>query len=60
MKKRILAIGKIPSAIMYPIKQGGMIPLTWLICMPLYHEKTTRKNVIAMILGVIGVVLLSL
>lgn len=52
--------GKLPSIVVFPILNGGVIILSGLAALILFKEKLSKKQYIGMILGTVSVCLLNL
>jgi len=56
----LMAVAVLPSVILYPVMQGGQIPLLWLFGIFLYKEKVNARSLVALVLGLAGIVLVNL
>jgi len=56
----ILALTVLPSVVMFPLQQGGVVLLMWLIGVVLYRERVTRRGLMLLISGLAGIVLLNM
>ena len=52
--------GKLPSIVVFPILNGGVIVLSGAAALLLFHEKLSRQQYVGMILGTVSVCLLNL
>lgn len=48
--------GVLPSVIMFPSINGGGIIATSVLSMVIFKERPTKRQVIALVLGVVGIV----
>lgn len=56
----ILALTVLPSVVMFPLQQGGVVLLMWLIGVVLYREKVTKRGLAMLVSGLAGIVLLNM
>lgn len=56
----ILALTVLPSVVMFPLQQGGVVLAMWMIGVLIYREKVTRRGLAMLISGLAGIVLLNL
>lgn len=59
-KLNLALSGQIPSAVFFPIVNGGNLVLTTLSALIIFHEKLTKKQWIGVILGILSVLFLCL
>lgn len=56
----VLALTALPSVVLFPVRQGGLILLMWLLGLLVYGEKPDRRGILTLVLGLAGIVLLSI
>ena len=56
----ILALTQLPSVVTFPLQQGGVVLLMWLVGVIIYREKVTRRGLAMLVTGLAGIVLLNL
>ena len=56
----IMALTVLPGIVLFPLRQGGLVLLMWVIGAVLYREKVKRTGWLMLALGLAGLVLLNL
>ncbi len=56
----IFALARLPGTVLYPLRQGALVLMMWALGAVLYREKVNRSGWLMLILGVTGLVLLSM
>lgn len=56
----ILALTKLPGLVFFPLRQGGLVLVMWLVGILLYKEKVTRRGLIMLAVGMLGLILINL
>lgn len=56
----IAALTRIPAVVMFPIRQGALVLVMWMIGVVIYREKLTRRGLLMLLIGLAGIVLLNL
>lgn len=56
----ILALAALPGIVLYPLRQGGLVLLLWIVGVLFYHEKVNRQGWLMLVLGLAGIVMLSM
>lgn len=56
----ILALARLPGTVLYPLRQGALVLLMWVLGVLLYREKANRSGWLMLVLGLAGLVLLSI
>ncbi len=54
------SLAYVPAIIAYPVVLGGMVLLNWAASLIIYRERTNLQGVITMMIGLAGIVLLSI
>ena len=55
----ILALGQLPGIVLFPLRQGGLVLAMWLVGILLYREKVTRRGLLMLIVGLLGLILIN-
>lgn len=56
----ILALTQLPGLVFFPLRQGGLVLVMWLVGIVLYKEKVTRRGLIMLATGLLGLVLINI
>jgi len=56
----IMALTLLDSIILFPLRQGGLVLLMWLLGLVIYREKITRSHLVMLAFGLAGLILLNL
>ena len=56
----ILALGQLPGIVLFPLRQGGLVLAMWLVGILLYREKVTRRGLLMLIVGLLGLILINM
>lgn len=56
----ILALTQLPGLVFFPLRQGGLVLVMWLVGILLYKEKVTRRGLIMLATGMLGLILINL
>jgi len=56
----ILALTQLPAVVLFPLRQGGLVLLMWLVGIVIYREKMTRRGLLMLVVGLLGLVLLNM
>lgn len=56
----ILAPTRLSSVVFFPLRQGGLVLVMWVVGVLLYREKVSRRGLIMLAVGLLGLVLLNL
>lgn len=56
----ILALTQLPGLVFFPLRQGGLVLVMWLVGILLYKEKVTRRGLIMLATGMFGLILINL
>lgn len=55
----ILALTQLPSVVLFPLRQGGLVLVMWAVGLLLYREKITRRGLIMLCFGLLGLILIN-
>ena len=56
----IQALTQLPSLVFFPLRQGGLVLVMWLVGILLYREKVTRRGLIMLATGLLGLILINM
>ena len=56
----ILALTQLPGLVFFPLRQGGLDLVMWLVGILLYKEKVTRRGLTMLATGLLGLILINL
>jgi len=56
----ILALSCLPGVVLFPLRQGGLVLLMWLVGILLYKEKVTRRGLAMLAVGLLGLILINM
>ena len=56
----ILSLTMLPGVVFFPLRQGALVLLMWLLGILLYKEKVNRRGLVMLASGLIGLILLNL
>lgn len=56
----IAALVTVPSVIAFPVRQGALVLVMWMLGILIYREKLTRRGLLMLLIGLAGIVLLNL
>lgn len=56
----ILALTQLPAVVLFPLRQGGLVLLMWLVGIVVYREKMTRRGLLMLVVGLLGLILLNM
>lgn len=56
----ILALTQLPGLVFFPLRQGGLVLVMWLVGILLYKEKVTKRGLIMLATGLLGLILINL
>lgn len=56
----ILALTYLPGIVFFPLRQGGLVLVMWLVGILLYREKVTKRGLIMLATGLLGLILINL
>lgn len=56
----ILALTQLPGLVFFPLRQGGLVLVMWLVGILLYKEKVTKRGLIMLATGMLGLILINL
>ena len=56
----LMALMSLPAAVVYPVSSSGTISFIALISALVFKEKLTKKQILALILTVIGIILINM
>lgn len=56
----ILAPTQLPGVVFFPLRQGGLVLVMWVVGVLLYREKINRRGILMLAVGLLGLVLLNI
>jgi glucose uptake protein GlcU len=56
----ILALTQLPGLVFFPLRQRGLVLVMWLVGILLYKEKVTKRGLIMLATGMMGLILINL
>ena len=56
----ILAPTRLPGVVFFPLRQGGLVLVMWVVGVLLYREKVSRRGLVMLAVGLLGLVLLNI
>ena len=56
----IVALMTMPGVVLFPLRQGALVLVMWLLGILIYKEKITKRGILMLIAGLAGIVLLNL
>lgn len=56
----ILALTQLPSVVLFPLRQGGLVLVMWMVGVLLYREKVNRRGLVMLAVGLIGLILINI
>jgi drug/metabolite transporter (DMT)-like permease len=56
---QLLALRTVPSIVVFPLNAGGLLIILWLYSLIVYKDKVRPSGIIALVIGLIGAILLS-
>lgn len=56
----ILALTQLPGVVLFPLRQGGLVLVMWLVDILIYREKATRRGLIMLAVGMLGLILINI
>lgn len=56
----ILALTQLSGLVFFPLRQGGLVLVMWLVGILLYKEKITRRGLIMLATGMLGLILINM
>lgn len=56
----ILALTGLPALVFFPLRQGGLVLVMWLAGILIYREKLTKRGLIMLAVGLLGLILINI
>ena len=56
----IAALTVLPGIVLFPLRQGGLVLLLWIVSALIYREKVNRNGWLMLVFGLAGILLLSM
>ena len=56
----ISALTRLPGMILFPLRQGALVLLMWMLGIVIYRERMNRRGLLMLLSGLLGMVLLNL